>query len=150
MLIGACGSLRIPQIVQHVMHQPSHPKNMGTMKYLVGTWVPALRKCLVESSFIPKEPSGDGDKVMPESGLLLGYRGGLFVVESDGNVGERVVPYNAIGSGASHALAALCQQEMLLDDRHPEVRVRDALAIAAAHVCNVTAPFTVISTVKDQ
>ena len=151
MLIGACGSLRIPQIIQYCMHQPAHPKTHNTMKYLVGIWVPALRSCLVDNKVLPKDLSGtDDDKIVPDGALLIGYRGELFTVEDDGNVGSFVTPYMSVGSGSSYALGALCQQELIGDKRHPVTRVTDALEIAAAHVNNVSGPFTLISTVEQE
>jgi ATP-dependent protease HslVU (ClpYQ) peptidase subunit len=149
MLIGSAGSLRIPQIIQYSMHQPAHPKGYNVMKYLVNVWVPALRTALVDNKVLPKDiTDGDDDKVVPSSILLLGYRGELFTVEDDGNIGRFVTNYMSVGTGSGYALGALCQQAMLNDTRHPQTRVRDALEIAAAHVNNVRGPFTIISTVE--
>lgn len=146
MLIGACGSIRILQVVQHTMHQPAHPKGWSTMKYLVNAWVPALRKSLMDGGVIPK----DEDAVLPDSGLLLGYRGELFTVEDDGHIGQTDLPYASVGSGTHLALASLCQQEILNDQRPAKQRLINALEIAEAHVMNVRGPFTIISTVKQE
>ena len=155
MLIGGYGSLRVLQVVQYCMHQPAHPKGWSTMKYLLTAWIPSLKKALVEQRVISADPgttedNSDLDALLPGSGLVLGYRGELFTVEDDGQVGRTALPYSAVGSGAQFALASLCQQEMLADSRHPETRVRNALEIAAAHIANVNGPFTVISTLRDE
>lgn len=73
--------------------------------------------------------------------FLVGFRGRLFAVESDYQVGEAVVSYQALGCGEQIARGSLFSSSHLDSER----RVRLALEAAEAHSAGGRGPFTVLS-----
>ena len=143
MLIGGVGSLLFPQLIAHRMRTPAHRSGVSTMRYLVHIWVPAMRAMLIANKAIKDD---DPDSALTGSSLLLGYRGSLFSVDVDMNVGELHLPFAAIGAGSTPAVAAFAQQVKLGDQRPAQERVLDALAVSEAFCAKVSSPFTVVST----
>jgi ATP-dependent protease HslVU (ClpYQ) peptidase subunit len=142
MLIGAAGSLRIPQIIEYTLDPQPHPHGWSNMQYLSSLWALDVHRALVDGKAIGEDCVGG---IMEDSGLLVAYRGGLYVIEEDLDVNEVVTPFTAIGSGADVAKGALHQQSLLGDTRHPSERLTDALTVAEYYLANVDSPFTIVS-----
>jgi hypothetical protein len=68
--------------------------------------------------------------------FLVGFRGTLYTVESDFQVGRPLDGFDAVGSGADLALGALH-----VGKGEPRNRLRAALGAAAKYNAAVAAPF---------
>jgi ATP-dependent protease HslVU (ClpYQ) peptidase subunit len=135
-LLGYTTSFRMGQLLEHHLELPEHPRGASEMSYMVRHFVEAVRKLLKERGFAKIESN-------TESGgqFLVAYRGRLFTVESDFQVGESGDGFDAIGTGGEVALGAMKALERLA----PAARVRRALGIAAHFNMGVCPPFVVKS-----
>jgi ATP-dependent protease HslVU (ClpYQ) peptidase subunit len=77
-----------------------------------------------------------------EGAVLIGYRGGLYVVSSDLGVSDIDRDVMAIGSGGDYALGALYATRE--SGAHPMDRLRTALAAAATFNASVGPPYAFI------
>ena len=94
----------------------------------------AVRECLRDGGFIK---TSDG---VEEGGqFLLGYRGRLFEVDSDFQVGESVDGTAAVGCGAEVALGSLYTSRGMA----PEDRILNALLAAEFYAPGVRGPFKI-------
>lgn len=124
-LIGFCHSFRYGQIIEHCFKPPKVTEK-NIVKYMVTKFVPELKITLAVNDFDEKE-----------SCMIVGYKGKIFYVESDWNVGYDKTNYYAIGSGAPVALGSLYSTE----GQHPLDRIRIALEAAQEFTISVRGPF---------
>lgn len=110
------------------------------MSYLCGEWIDAVRECLKEGGYAAtnsgKEQGGC---------FLVGYRGDLFQIDSDYQVGQASVGYAAIGCGDDIALGALHATA----GQSAERRVRAALDAAAFHSAGVVGPYVILRSTEE-
>jgi ATP-dependent protease HslVU (ClpYQ) peptidase subunit len=136
LLLGYTTSFRMGQLLEHHLEVPPQAEGQSDMAYLVTEIVERVRVLLKEKGFAKIEANN-------ESGgqFLCGYRGRLYSIDSDFQVGEMADAYDAIGSGAEHALGAMAALAKL----PPARRIRRALEVAAHFNMGVCPPFHIRS-----
>jgi hypothetical protein len=100
------------------------------------TFIDAVRDCLKAHGYAKK-------KEEQESGgtFLVGYRGRLFFIDDDYQVGEAADGYNAVGCGLESANGA-----MFASPHVPaRQRVRTALEAAERFSAGVRGPFNIVN-----
>lgn len=137
-LIGFSSSFRMGQLLRYAFEPPVHAEGVSVEKYMATTFVDAVRDCLKAGGYAHKENEVEAGGV-----FIVGYRGRLFQIDSDYQVGVSADPYTAIGCGALIALGSLYATER----RGVVARSRVTLALEAAerHSAGVRGPFTVLS-----
>ena len=135
-LMGYTTSFRMGQLLEHQLDVPPQTEGQSDMAYMVGVFVESVRRLLKERGFARIEANN-------ESGgqFLVGYRGRLYSIESDFQVGEMSDGFDAIGSGADVALGAM----MALEGLKPAQRIRRALEVASHFNMGVSPPYHVTS-----
>ena len=133
-LIGYTTSFRMGQLLEHHLTVAPQTEKQTEMAFMVTQFIEAVRVLLKEKGFTKIESN-------TEKGgqFLVGYRGRLYTIESDFQVGHQADDYDAIGSGAEYALGAM----KALERAAPVLRVRRALEIAAHFNMGVCPPFTI-------
>jgi ATP-dependent protease HslVU (ClpYQ) peptidase subunit len=142
-LIGYSGSFRIGQLLQYALHIPKQSYGQTDMEYMVVDFVDALRNLMRDKGTLMKEEEGEAH----DSEILIGYRGKIYVVESDFHVGNPIAPYAACGSGASYAMGAMY---VLADDEKlsPQEKINKALSASAEYCVAVKQPFSIMGLPK--
>lgn len=100
--IGCTTSFRMIQLLMYKLEVPP----IGTTpihEYMCTDFVDAIRKCFKDGGFLQK------DKDQSEMGgvFLVGYEDRLFKIESDFQVSEGTLDFDAVGCGDNFALGAL-------------------------------------------
>lgn len=133
-LIGYTTSFRMGQLLQHHLDVPPQEAGTDDVAYLVTHFIEKARALFKDKGFTKVESN-------TEKGgqFLVGYRGRLYTVESDFQVGEHEDGYDAIGSGAEFALGAMAALPRLA----PRPRLARALEIAAHFNMGVSGPFAI-------
>ena len=140
LLIGAVGSLRMTQLLQHRLEVPRHLPQADwggdIMHYLTVDLVDAVRKAFGAGGYSVNQED-------PASGgiFLVGFKGRTFRFENDLQVFERRGGYEAIGCGSPYALGALAAFPVM----HAKDKVRIALAVSATFAAHVRPPFVIVS-----
>lgn len=133
-LMGFTSSFRMGQLLHYAFVPPPHPPELDLYRYMTVDFINAVRDCLKSGGWAKKE----GEKEV--GGIfLVGYRGHLFHVESDYQVGEALDGYMAVGSGDEVARGALYATQKL----PPMVRLRLALEAAERWNAGVRGPFVI-------
>jgi len=132
MLIGTSGSQRISDILQYNL-DPNKTHDVGYVpaNYMAEEVIPEIRACMTEH---------DGMKSMPDSAIMVAYRGCLFIIGEDFSLSE-IADYEAIGAGAKYALGymyAMGETAYL-----PEELITKALECAAWFSASCAGPFVV-------
>lgn len=139
-LIGGTSSFRMLQLLRYAFMPPLYDGLTKLDRYMATTFVGALRQCFKDGGYAQKNNE-------QESGgtFLVGYRGHLFEIADDYQVGESLNNYAAVGCGAEVALGVLYATPKM----RPAKRLELALHAAQAHNAGVRAPFY-IETLQDE
>lgn len=135
-LFGYAGSFRMGQLLRWSIAIPVQDSRVSDGHYMCTTFIDAVRKCLKDGGFAK---CTDGE----ETGgtFLVGYKGALYAVEEDYQVGSTLDNYSAVGIGYMTALGSLYTSK----GQSPRQRIRTAL-LASEHVNNgVRRPFRIMS-----
>jgi len=142
MIIGYTSSFRFGQLLEHALEIPIQPKNMNDHKYMVTSFMDAVRKCLGDGGF--KKTKNDNEQ---GGTCLIGYHGKLWEMEDDFQIALCQKIGASVGSGVYAATAVL----HILDEYEisPKKKVEKALQIAEKCVTTVKGPFKIISGAKE-
>jgi hypothetical protein len=135
-IMGFTSSFRMGQLLRYKFKPPYHMPGIPIDEYMVTTFVDEVRKCLKEGGFAR---SDNGE----ESGgkFLVGYRGELFYIDSDYQVGRLADGFAAAGCGDQIAHGAL----YATNGKPPEERINTALEAAERFSAGVRGPFVIKS-----
>jgi hypothetical protein len=141
-VLGFTDSFRMGQLLRYSLRLPRRETREAAYgsdpdRFMATTFVDAVRACLKKGGFARKE-----DEAESGGTFLVGWRGRLYEVNDDYQVGRSVSGYSAVGGGAEIAFGAL----HATNDADPAQRVERALQAASAHSATVRPPFVVLST----
>lgn len=135
---GSCGSLRLLQLLRHVLVVPQAPDSVDDLdRFIVTDFIDAVRATLLDAGVTQ---SKDGVETMDESDFVVALRGRVYTVQGDFSVVRSSLGYAATGSGIDLALGSLYSTQSL----SPRTRIRKALEAAAMHNASVAPPFTIL------
>lgn len=134
-VMGFTSSFRMGQLLRYKFQKPPHIEGVECFEYMATAFVDAVRQCLKDGGYAKKNNE-------EESGgtFLVGYRGRLFRIESDYQVGETTCGYDACGCAQDVARGSLFSTRM----RRIEDRVLSALQAAEQWSASVRRPFKII------
>lgn len=135
-IYGFTSSFRMGQLIQYRFDAPDHDPRKDVDTYLRTDWIDALRKCFDAGGYSRRNNGSE------EAGtFLVGYRGRLFFVDSDYQIGEALHPFFACGCGQSLALGAMfALQESAFSE---EDKIGKALECAEQYSAGVRRPFVI-------
>lgn len=139
MLFGCSNSIRMTQIIHYIFDIPEMDGEMDERPYMVKVFVPALIKCFADNGYLRTQ---EGE--ISNCYFMCGFNGRLFTLQDDFQVGEPMLNYDSIGSGADYAMGALSASFEYHDTDYVNV-LRIALEIAAKHNITVSGPFNIMS-----
>ena len=132
-VIGGTSSFRMLQLLRFKFSPPAQTIHQEDYEYMVTSFIDAVRQCFSQNGF--------GDAAATTGGsFLVGYKGKLYAVQGDHQVGLPAAPFEAVGCGADLALGAMFATEGM----KPEDRINMALSAAAAFSAGVSAPFNIL------
>lgn len=138
-VIGCTSSFRMIQLLRFSLKLPD-VCNKDIYEYMCTDFINSVRECFKNGGFMQSYKDGD------EKGgcFLVGYKGRLFKVSDDYQVGESFIEFDSIGCGESYALGAL--YSMKNNDLSVEDKVRKSLEIAEYFSAGVKKPFVILKT----
>lgn len=132
-LIGIAGSFRYGNILRY-LYTPPKPQDVEVfdpMRYMATTFITTLRDAMEENGIDDDEQEGQ---------CLIGYKGRLYFIGSDYQVGAFQDHFGAIGCGAQIIHGALYATRRMHD---PVKRIKLALTAAERFSAGVCGPFVV-------
>lgn len=136
MIFGFTSSFRMGQLLRWALTVPDFDPRLDVEKYMSTAFINSVRACLKENGWASTKDGQERGGV-----FLVGFRGRLFYVDEDYQVGCPLDPFDAVGCGHDIAKGALFATPHLeaLD------RVQLALTAAERHSAGVRGPFRVLS-----
>jgi ATP-dependent protease HslVU (ClpYQ) peptidase subunit len=132
-VMGFTTSFRMGQLLRYKFSPPAQTVHQNDMEYMVTGFIDAARLCFSTNGFGDKDGTVGGT-------FLVGYKGSLYTIEGDYQVGKSQGAFDAVGCGSDLALGSLYSTEGL----PAEKRVNIALAAAATFSAGVAPPFTIL------
>ena len=136
--MGFCGSFRIGQLLRYALVTPDQGEKKDDMTYMVVDFIDAVRAMQKDKGSMKKE----NELEEHDAAFIVGYKGKLYVVETDYQVGRPIENYAAVGCGAQIALGALFATKHA--QMKPEDRIGLALAAAVEYSAGVRPPFHIV------
>jgi hypothetical protein len=134
-IIGITGSFRMSDLLRYKLDPPKQTVHRDDRAYLVTDFVDSLRKCFSVNGFGDKDATVGGT-------FLLGYKGKLYSVQKDYQVGLPSTQYDAVGCGSDLALGSLHSTAKM--NLKPEQRITMALEAASTFSAGVAPPFLIL------
>lgn len=136
-IMGFTTSFRMGQLLRYKFVPPPQASGIDDMRYMVTDFIDAIRKCFFDNGFGKKEDNQGGT-------FLVGYKGRLYSIAGDFQVGIVSDQYDSVGCGKDLALGALYATKRM----KPEQRVKLALEAAAFHNAGVVGPYVILKLKK--
>lgn len=114
-IMGFTTSFRMGQLLRYDFIPPEHAEGHDDMKFMVSAFIPSVRKCFRDGGYVKSK-----DGVDSGGNFLIGYKGSLYEVDDDFQVGKLSDNIAAIGcgreiaKGAMHALGHLYPRERII------------------------------------
>ncbi len=132
MIFGFCGSYRVGQILQYSFKVPVQ-KIKNDHAYMCTSFISELQNVLQSKNYTSKKDDPGGP-------FIVGYKGIIYLIDYDYQVGIPSFDYYAMGSGKGFAKGSLyTTKDMKLK---PEERITLALESSASQSTTVEGPFT--------
>ena len=138
-LMAFCGSFRVRDIAQYAFNPPSQPTRMSEREFLVTKFLEDFRDVLYEHG--ARHSKNDVESM--DGGCLVGYRGEVYAISEDFQIGTIADGYAALGCGAEVALGALHATQT--SKMSPSRRVKLALEASERWSGGVRGPFKILS-----
>lgn len=137
MIFGITGSFRMGNLLRFKLQIPEHPVKMDNYEYMCTAFIDAIRDCFKAGGFAHRK-----DDVEEMDGtFIVGYKGQLYEIEGDYQVGMLRVNYHAVGCGRDLATGAMfASQGHKLPERQ---RILIALEAAEQFSAGVRGPFVI-------
>jgi len=146
-IMGFTSSFRMGQLLMSSMFKPPHQKKtQSDYDFMVTTFIEAIKDCFDEGGYSQKYKDGD-DK---GGTFLVGYKGELYMIESDYQVALNHDKFMAVGCGeelAEGAMFALTNSDVTYPN-DPKGIMTTALEAAAHFSGGVEAPFNFVEMTK--
>ena len=133
-MFGFTTSFRMGQLLGHAFKAPDRDPRVATEKFMSTVFIDAVRECLKTGGFAKKE-----NETEEGGNFLVAYEGRIFNIDSDYQVGESVLPYEAVGCGQDIAMGSMYTSAA--SAMSPTERIDIALKAAGEFSCGVGAPF---------
>jgi ATP-dependent protease HslVU (ClpYQ) peptidase subunit len=138
-LIGMAGDLRAINIVTYIFKAPPIPRTAinNLDKYIIGTFLPALKDCLEDNGINTKEGSG--------SDFIILLRGKVYEIGEHFEWSPDTTNIYSLGSGSSYALGSMystLEKDFTLEEA--KYSIRKSLEVASQLDPFTGNPFTVL------
>lgn len=138
-IFGFTTSFRMGQLLRYKLNIPKqHPNEKDDYKFLVIDFIDAVKKCLQDNDFARK-----AEAVVTGGLFLIGYRGNLYSIASDFQVGKVSKSFDSVGCGGTYALGAM---EVITSEKiSPKKKILKALNVVQGFSAGVHEPFNIVS-----
>jgi hypothetical protein len=138
-IIGGTTSFRMLQLLRFKFAPPAQTIHQDDYEYMVTSFIDAARQCFAINGFSDKDATVGGT-------FLVGYKGKLYTVEADYQVGIPTLPYAACGCGTDLLLGSMFSTNGM----KPEDRINLALSAASNFSAGVAEPFNILKLEPDK
>ena len=137
-IFGFTSSFRMGNILRYNFIPPMRKEGLTDLEFLHGDFIDGIMAILAKKKFAKVE-----NNEAIGGAFLFGYRGKLYFIDSDFQLGTSLDNYDAIGCGGNYAKGALSALECAKGFT-PKDKILIALQSAVKHSGGVRPPFHVV------
>ena len=137
MVFGFTTSFRMGQLIRYSLKIPEQSRKIEDYEYMCSDFIDALIKCFKDKGYAKIK-----DSTVRGGTFLVGYKGKLYNVCGDFQVGKAIKNFDACGCGEEYALGALESTKDI--EMKPKERIKKALEVAVEFSGGVRPPFTIM------
>lgn len=137
-VFGFTSSFRMGQILMMHLVLPEYDEE-DPYVYMVKSLIPEIINVFEEHKYAT---NNNGNLTGGE--FLVGFKGRLFLIGDDFQVGESIDCFDACGCGEVCARGAIAATVLNCPDMKPEDHIRNALSIAEKYNGGVSGPFNMV------
>jgi len=141
---GFTSSFRMGQLIRYNFSIPKREEKQSTEDYLHNKFLGALIACFKDNNY-----AAINNNQITGGCFIMGYRGDLYYVDNDFQIGKQVDNFFAVGCGSDIALGCL----FALKNEHrmtPEERIIVALEASERYSAGVRRPFHVVKILQNK
>jgi len=144
-IIGFTSSFRMGQLLEYNLHSVEPAKNSfknqmkNDIEFMSTIFIDNVRKCLKEGGY-----ANHNNNVETGGEFLVGYKGNIYHICSDFQVGVPVDNYDSVGCGDQIALGAISAYHQLSKKIEPKKAIEIALTAASKYSGFVKPPFKIL------
>lgn len=135
-VMGFTTSFRMGQLLRYSLVVSTQAAHVDDQTFMHTEFIDAVRNCLRVGGYAEVSNGREAG-----GSFLVGYRGSLYFVGDDFQIGRVSGGFDAVGCGAELAIGAMAAASI----RNPTARVTQALKIAEDYSAGVRGPFVVLS-----
>lgn len=136
MLFGYTSSFRMGQLLRYSLNIPEQSKSKSDYEYMCTDFIDA-----VVSLFEKKKYSKINNNEITGGTFLVGYKGNLYCIEDDFQIGIPALNFEAVGCGSTIAMGAMHALRKL--KYQPKLRIKKAIDAAAEFSAGVQGPYVI-------
>lgn len=137
-IFGFTSSFRMGQLLRYKLKVPKQPKTKDDVEYLTTDFIDSVIACFEENKF----SANDETNAITGGQFIIGYKGNLYEVGADFQLGVPSEGYCSIGCGELIALGSLYSTNKF--KMKPKERILLALEAATTYSGGVLPPYTII------
>jgi ATP-dependent protease HslVU (ClpYQ) peptidase subunit len=137
-IFGFTSSFRMGQLIRYKLNIPKIEEGQGIEDYLYTKFLDAVIQCFRDNQFAKLS-----NNEVTGGTFLFGFRGGLYQVEGDFQIGKQYANFDAVGCGQDIALG--CLYGLSKNDCGPKEKLKIALEAAESYSAGVRGPFHFVS-----
>lgn len=141
-LFGFTGSFRITQLLRYSFDPPEQASKKSDMEYMTTDFINGVRKCLKNGGYAEIK-----DNVEEGGTFIVCYKGQMFNVYNDYQVGQISDSFMSCGCGSDYAKATLYNNQNLKIS--PKKKLIQALETAEHFSAGVRRPFIILKMDND-
>jgi ATP-dependent protease HslVU (ClpYQ) peptidase subunit len=140
MLIGVTGSMRGLQLLEYSWIFPEQPKEMSDTEYIYSYITTSIKEVFFEHQYCVTLNAQENQ----EDQFLIGYKGKLYLLDTNYQIFELDSKYVSIGSGSSFSYGSLKTQEDIgLLGKDSEMNITRAINTAIEFSIGVKGPIRI-------
>ncbi len=132
-IIGFTSSFRMGQVLQYKLKVPIQKDSQTDFEFMVTDFIDSVKDAFKENG-------------CEEGHFLVGYKGTLYNIASDFQVGIPADQFDSVGCGENYALGSLYES----DGGSPSLRILNSLRAAEHFSSGVSSPFTFLHLGSDE
>lgn len=140
-IMGFTSSFRMGQILRYKFKAPKQAKSKTDLEYMATDFIDAVIKCFEKNKF---STTVEGGIRITGGTFLVGYKGNIYTIEDDFQVGLPTEKFASVGCGQDLALGSLFStKNLIIND--PKRRIVLALEAATLYSAGVLPPYTILN-----
>lgn len=136
-IYGFTSSFRMGQLIRYKFKEPDFYTDYDIDEYLHNQYLDGLIKCFKDNQFAQIK-----DSEIYGGHFLMGFKGGLYHIQSDFQIAKCITNYNSVGCGEDIALG--CLYGIKDQDLDPQTKIIIALEAAENFSAGVRGPFHIV------